>query len=1057
MKNLFSISLTVFLTLFSFSAFATTYYLSSSSGSDNNSGTDPSSPWRTINKLNSFYNLRPGDNVLFKRGDTFYGGIVVNNSGSSGSPITYGAYGSGAKPVVTGFTNITSWTNLGGNIWESSDVVSSLSYLNIVVINNNNTPMGRFPNSDFFTYQSNSGNTSISSSSLTGSTNWTGAQSVIKKERYVFEKGTITSQSGGTLYYSDPGLYSPTAGFGFFIQNDSRTLDSENEWFFNPLNKKIRIYSISAPSNVQVPSIDQLVSFGNGVGYITIDNILFTGCNSSAINLANQNNITIQNCDITFAGINAIKALNSPYITLTNNQISETNNNGIQLDGNCTNPNIAYNTIRNIGLFEGMTQSYSSCSISCMASNSVIQYNTIVNSGYIGIDLRGSNIQVNNNFINNSCIIKDDGGGIYLSLAGSNRTISNNIIINSIGTASGTNDATNILAHGIFLENLTTNVTVSGNSISGCNGSGIFLHNANSIIVTGNTSYNNGIANNFLRGSFMIQYDPTTPSRNLQINNNLFVAKTTDQYAMYCYTPSADDLKLVGTFNNNCYSKPIDDNSAILAQGNGIPYPGNYYNATTWKAYIGQDATAFGSPMTITNSDNLRFEYNATTSSKTVSLGALYIDLKGNSYNGTITLEPFTSAVLIKKGLSTLQQEVSWTASAGPDQTLTLPTNSATLTGSSSDPTTYIASYVWTKTSGPSGGDVTNSASKSITITNLVQGVYAYQLKITDDKGVSSTANVKVTVNAAQNSWTASAGPDQTLMLPVNSTTLTGSISDLNTYIASYVWTKISGPSGGLVTNYASKSITITDLVQGVYTYQLKITDDKGVSSTANVKVTVNAAQNSWTAKAGPDQTLTLPVNSTTLTGSSSDPTTYIASYVWTKTSGPSGGAVTNYSLKSITVTDLVQGEYTYQLKITDNNGVSSTANVKVTVNASALFRIGGNLATNEAKIDSTVSVNQISGQSLSLNENRTSNLLKIYPNPVADVATLEVNIPLGSSEVSINITDMNGSTVYKKRISSGDGLVREQINMSSFSSGVYLVTVIFNSSEKQSLKVIKL
>ena len=93
MKNFFSFSLMVFFTIFSFSAFATTYYLSSSSGNDNNSGTDPSSPWRTIDKLNSFYNLRPGDNVLFKRGDTFYGGIVVNNSGSSGSPITYGAYG----------------------------------------------------------------------------------------------------------------------------------------------------------------------------------------------------------------------------------------------------------------------------------------------------------------------------------------------------------------------------------------------------------------------------------------------------------------------------------------------------------------------------------------------------------------------------------------------------------------------------------------------------------------------------------------------------------------------------------------------------------------------------------------------------------------------------------------------------------------------------------------------------------------------------------------------------------------------------------------------------
>src|SRR6185312_12916853 len=135
MKNLFAISLTVFFTIFSFSAFATTYYLSSSSGNDNNSGTDAASPWRSIDKLNSFNNLRPGDYVLFKRGDTFYGGIRVNNSGSSGNPIKFGAYGSGNKPVITGFTAVASWNNIGGNIWESSDAVSTLSSLKMVVIN----------------------------------------------------------------------------------------------------------------------------------------------------------------------------------------------------------------------------------------------------------------------------------------------------------------------------------------------------------------------------------------------------------------------------------------------------------------------------------------------------------------------------------------------------------------------------------------------------------------------------------------------------------------------------------------------------------------------------------------------------------------------------------------------------------------------------------------------------------------------------------------------------------------------------------------------------------
>ncbi|HEY5462719.1 MAG TPA: hypothetical protein VIJ95_05630, partial [Hanamia sp.] len=224
--------------IFSFSAEATTYYVSNS-GNDNNSGTSASSPWQTLNKVNSFNKFSPGDNILFNSGNTFYGSITVSNSGASGNPITFGAYGSGAKPIITGFTNVTSWTNLGGNIWGSASAISSLSYCNMVSVNGVNTGMGRYPNTGYLTYQSYSGSTSIICSSLTGSPNWTGASVVTKKNRYTLEIGTITGQSGGQLTYTDPALASPTDGFGLFIQNDIRTLDTANEWYYNPKTGKI--------------------------------------------------------------------------------------------------------------------------------------------------------------------------------------------------------------------------------------------------------------------------------------------------------------------------------------------------------------------------------------------------------------------------------------------------------------------------------------------------------------------------------------------------------------------------------------------------------------------------------------------------------------------------------------------------------------------------------------------------------------------------------------------------------------------------------------------------
>jgi hypothetical protein len=77
----------------------TTYYFSSSAGNDSNIGNE-TNPFQTILKLNSLV-LVPGDKILFKRGDTFTGQIIVSYSGTDGFPIIYDSYGAGDLPVLT--------------------------------------------------------------------------------------------------------------------------------------------------------------------------------------------------------------------------------------------------------------------------------------------------------------------------------------------------------------------------------------------------------------------------------------------------------------------------------------------------------------------------------------------------------------------------------------------------------------------------------------------------------------------------------------------------------------------------------------------------------------------------------------------------------------------------------------------------------------------------------------------------------------------------------------------------------------------------------------------
>ena len=76
------------------------YYLSSSTGNDNNNGSQ-TQPWKTLSKISNT-TLGPGDTVYFKKGDTFRGHYVVNGSGTEQSPITFRAYGTGNQPVISG-------------------------------------------------------------------------------------------------------------------------------------------------------------------------------------------------------------------------------------------------------------------------------------------------------------------------------------------------------------------------------------------------------------------------------------------------------------------------------------------------------------------------------------------------------------------------------------------------------------------------------------------------------------------------------------------------------------------------------------------------------------------------------------------------------------------------------------------------------------------------------------------------------------------------------------------------------------------------------------------
>ncbi|MCR4575193.1 MAG: right-handed parallel beta-helix repeat-containing protein [Lentisphaeria bacterium] len=102
-------------------ASAAIYYVDAEHGDDKAAGTTPPTAWRSIARVNA-QSFKPGDSILFKRGNVFRGGTLQLASGEPGKPVTYSAYGDGHKPIIQpslDFNDSTKWEACGENLWRT--------------------------------------------------------------------------------------------------------------------------------------------------------------------------------------------------------------------------------------------------------------------------------------------------------------------------------------------------------------------------------------------------------------------------------------------------------------------------------------------------------------------------------------------------------------------------------------------------------------------------------------------------------------------------------------------------------------------------------------------------------------------------------------------------------------------------------------------------------------------------------------------------------------------------------------------------------------------------
>jgi hypothetical protein len=186
-------------------------------------------------------------------------------------------------------------------------------------------------------------------------------------------------------------------------------------------------------------------------------------------------------------------------------------------------------------------------------------------------------------------------------------------------------------------------------------------------------------------------------------------------------------------------------------------------------------------------------------------------------------------------------------ALARPDQVITLPTDSVLLNGGkSSDPDGKISAWQWTKLTGPASFTIVSATAAITTVKILKVGAYKFELKVTDDEGASARDTVMITVDSIATSNhppVACAGADRTITLPTDTATLDGNCStDPDNNISSYLWTKIAGPASVTIANANAATTLVSNLTEGVYQFELKVTDAGGLFSKDTVQVTVSPA-----------------------------------------------------------------------------------------------------------------------------------------------------------------------------------------------------------------------
>ncbi len=427
-----------------------------------------------------------------------------------------------------------------------------------------------------------------------------------------------------------------------------------------------------------------MLSDGSATAYVTIDNIEVKNWFNHGIGTPGgmfgdiYHDITVQNVTIKdpdAAGVNLSSWLERPsngrkglrggyHMTFTNNLIDGANDFGIS--GYFSESTFEGNTIKNIALIGNLGRSGMGCGIAsdeCTENGdglrirlyderdsgfgNSLRYNRFEKTGYNGVDVFGPGTTLEKNFISLACSSKADCGGVRVFGSGNLSTttvhdihIVDNIIVDIPGNVDGCEASRAPFGMGLYIDNYSREVEVSRNTVINTTIAGILFQRSTGQIVD-NTVFNAASGTEFSG-----QVDLGGSETRVTMTGNALYALGQSAWTLYAYS-----LSNLLTSDYNHYFHPYA--AKHIAYGPGwtrLDFAG-------WQSLSGQDSHSktnwFTQP--VGEASRARIFYNPSRNPTTFDLGSrTYLNLDQVPVAGSLTLQPFTSMILVDNGAAAL-------------------------------------------------------------------------------------------------------------------------------------------------------------------------------------------------------------------------------------------------------------------------------------------------------------------------------------------------------------------------------------------------------------------